>query len=45
MVCALSDLADAFILTFASQAMKAAGSVDHYSFSGDLEYGNNSWIV
>jgi len=25
--------------------MKAAGSVDHYSFSGDLEYGNNSWIV
>lgn len=39
------DLADAFILTFASQAMKAAGSVDHYSFSGDLEYGNSSWIV
>jgi len=25
--------------------MKAAGSVDHYSFSGDLDYGNSNWIV
>jgi phage terminase large subunit len=39
------DLADAFILTFGSQAVRAAGSVNAYGYSGDLNYGNSSWIV
>ena len=39
------DLADAFVLTFASQAVRAAGSVDYYGFSGDLNYGSSSWVV
>ena len=39
------DLADAFVLTFGSQAMRAAGSVNHYSFQGALNYGSMSWVV
>lgn len=39
------DLADAFVLTFGSQAVRAAGSVSSYGYSGELDYGNNSWIV
>jgi len=39
------DLADAFVLTFGTQAVRAAGSVSSYGYSGELDYGNNSWIV
>ena len=39
------DLADAFILTFASQAVRASGSVSAFGYSGELNYGNSSWIV
>ena len=39
------DLADALVLTFAAQAVRAAGSVDRYGYSADLDYGKSSWIV
>ena len=39
------DLADAFILTFASQAVRASGGVSAFGYSGELNYGNSSWIV
>ena len=39
------DLADALVLTFAVQAVRAAGSVDRYGYNADLNYGNSSWIV
>jgi len=32
-------------LTFAAQAVRAAGSVDRYGYNADLNYGNSSWIV
>ena len=39
------DLADALVLTFAAQAVRAAGSVDRYGYNADLDYGKSSWIV
>jgi len=39
------DLADALVLTFGTQAVRAAGSVSAYGYASDLDYGNASWIV
>lgn len=39
------DLSDALVLTFASQGLKASGSVNHFAFTGELDYGESSWIV
>ena len=39
------DLADSLVLTFGSQAVRAAGSVDSYGYNADLDYGKSSWIV
>ena len=39
------DLADAFVLTFASQASRVGGSATTFNWSRELEYGNSSWIV
>lgn len=38
------DLADAFVLTFASQAIRVGG-FSHNGFNREIEYGNSSWIV
>ena len=39
------DLADALVLTFGTQAVRAAGSVSAYGYAADLDYGNANWIV
>ena len=39
------DLADALVLTFGTQAVRAAGSVSAYGYAAELDYGNTSWIV
>ena len=39
------DLADAFVLTFASQAVSASGVSSGWGFKRDLDYGSGSWIV
>jgi hypothetical protein len=40
------DLADAFVLTFASQAVRASGqSYTSYGYRRDLSYGDSNWIV
>ena len=39
------DLADAFVLTFAAQAVRAAGSVSSYGYKAELDYGNSNWII
>ena len=39
------DLADALVLTFGTQAVRAAGSVSAYGYGSELDYGSTSWIV
>ncbi len=39
------DLADAFVLTFASEPARASGNVTAYNWTKELNYGNSSWIV
>ena len=39
------DLADAFVLTFAGQAVRASGNMNAYNFKSSLDYGNANWIV
>ena len=39
------DLADAFVLTFASQASRVGGSATTFNWSRELDYGNSNWIV
>ena len=39
------DLADAFVLTFASQHIRASGKSTFQRFHQPIEYGNSSWIV
>jgi len=39
------DLADAFVLTFAGQAVRAAGGASAYGYRADLDYGNSNWIT
>ena len=38
------DIADAFVLTFASNAMRAGSAKGNYGFARDLSY-DNSWVV
>jgi len=39
------DLADAFVLTFAGQAVRAAGGASAYGYRADLDYGDSNWIT
>jgi len=39
------DLADAFVLTFGTQASRVGGTNTAFNWSKDLDYGNSSWIV
>lgn len=39
------DLADAFVLTFAGQAVRAAGGASAYGYRAELDYGNSNWIT
>jgi hypothetical protein len=39
------DIADALMLTFAGQAVRASGSGAGYKFNQPLDYGSSGWIV
>jgi hypothetical protein len=39
------DLADAFVLTFAGQAVRAAGGASAYGYRAELDYGSSNWIT
>jgi hypothetical protein len=39
------DIADALMLTFASNAIRASGSGAGYKFNQKIEYGSSGWIV
>jgi predicted RNase H-like nuclease len=40
------DLADAFVLTFAQQAIRATGNSSlAYGYRRSLDYGDSNWIV
>jgi len=39
------DIADALMLTFASNAIRASGNGAGYKFNQKIEYGNSGWIV
>ena len=39
------DIADALMLTFAGNAVRASGGSQGYRFNQPLDYGSSGWIV